>query len=636
MKVLFGSIALLPLTLSWDSPMMTVWGKTGVPEIPAYPRPMLVRGDDTWHSLNRKWQIDTHATSFEEPPFGTELDDTILVPYPIESTLGGVRRLTDEGYAWYRLVLPVTDFAPECAGRTLLHFEASDYNTTVFLNSNPLGFHAGGYDPFLFDVTSALASNAGDVELVVGTFDPTAAQQARGKQRNDAFNNPRGITYTSTSGIWGTVWTECVPAAAYIDDVATITDPVKGIVEVEIELAPGGSVPQGLRIEVGVTSSPEDDTEIASASASFDSAHGKLAISLPSPLRLWDPTSPNLYGLTIKLVGGGDNTLIDIARSYFGVRSLTLGRSADGHALPLFNGHPLFMMGTLDQGFWPESQYTAPTDEALRSDIVAHKDLGFNMVRKHVKMEPRRWYHHCDKLGLLVWQDVPSKDDKAGMGSPVYEQWLLEMQRDVKARRSHPSIVMWVTYNENWGQTDAAVEDTIASLKEVDSSRLVNDASGGGGIARWVGGLHGNFTDVHHYSRPEFDGDAARDISEADPERALVLGEYGGIMLVPEGHEWAEGKCHGYATVKNGTELDNLYASYNVGLGNMVADWKAYPGLSAAVYTEITDVETECNGLLTYDRLFKVSKEAIFKSNQELIANATAILEDHVTLDKLV
>jgi len=618
--------------------MMTIWGETGVPESAAYPRPMLVRGDDTWRSLNGKWQIDTRPESLESPPFGVDLNETILVPYPIESTLSGVRRLTDQGYAWYRLSLSAAEFAPTpCAGRTLLHFEASDWNTTVFLNGQALGHHAGGYDPFLFDVTAVLAQSS-DVELVVGTFDLTADSQATGKQRAGAFAKPGGIFYTSTSGIWGTVWTECVPSA-YLSDVASTTDPVEGRVMVEVELASDGNIPVGLRVHVAVTPSPEDSTELVSASVSVSGRSAMLSIDLPKPVRLWNPASPELYGLSVKLMSGDE--VFDITRSYFGVRALTLGKTADGRALPLLNGQPLFMMGTLDQGFWPDGIYTAPTDEALRSDLVAHKSMGFNMVRKHIKMEPRRWYWHCDTLGLLVWQDVPSKEGSDGLGSPVYDQWLLEMQRDVKARRSHPSIVLWVTYNEGWGQTtanDGTVENTIATLKEVDPSRLINDASGGRGIAFWVGGLHGDFTDVHHYSRPEFNGADKWNISSADPTKALVLGEYGGILFTPPGHEWAEGKCHGYPTakMKSRDDVSSLYASYNKGLVDMVANWEVYPALAAAVYTEISDVETECNGLLTYDRLFKVDPEKIFKSNQELIANATAILAAHVAFNAVV
>lgn len=642
MKVFVVGLAMLPCAYAWDSPMMTIWGETGVPEVPAYPRPMLVRDDNSWHSLNGKWQIDTHAESLDKPPFGNELNETILVPYPIESTLGGVRRMTDTGYAWYRLSLPSTDFVPKgCSGRMLLHFEASDWNTTVFLNGQHLGNHAGGYDPFFFDVTAALGSgSSSNTELIVGIFDVTADTQAIGKQSAAAFDNPKGTFYTSTSGLWGTVWTECVPAAAYISDVYSITDPDKGSVTVEIEVTLGTSAHDSLQIEVDVTQSPEDNTQIASSSVKLTGSSAKLSIDLPPPVRHWDPTSPNLYGLSIKLLGDDVDGAapLDTARSYFGVRSLTLGQTSDGRALPLLNGNPLFMMGTLDQGFWPDGIYTAPTDEALRSDIAAHKTLGFNMVRKHIKMEPRRWYWHCDTLGLLVWQDVPSKNDAAGMGSPVYEQWLSEMQRDVKARRSHPSIVIWVAYNEGWGQTSGneTIENTIATLKKVDASRLVNDASGGRGIAYWVGGLHGDFTDVHHYSPPDFDGDSTYDISMADPGKALVLGEYGGIQLTPHGHEWAEGKCHGYANTNDRNELADLYSSYNAGLKAMVGNWAVYPALSAAVYTQISDVETECNGLLTYDRLLKADPEVIFQSNQDLIANATAVLKAYMPTENLV
>ena len=656
-------ISILLLPFAFDSNLTTIWG-IRVPEDAAYPRPMLVRGDASWRSLNGLWQIDTTPSSLANPPFGKELDSSILVPYPIESMLGGVHRMTDSGYAWYRLVLDLSSFGPagcSVSDIVLLHFEASDYNTTVYLNGQHLGVHSGGYDPFFFDASAALSSRGvtgerGQHELIVGICDTTAATQATGKQAAYAFDEPEGIFYTSTSGLWGTVWTECVPSAAHIADILTTTDPTSGVVHLEVEVSSGAALaaglntslwltmlPPGLTLEVSVTTSVPctlgttascNSAVIVTKAVPANAAVVSVDIQVPEPLDLWSPTSPHLYGLTLKLVQMHDHpqgpTEIDSAGSYFGLRAISMGHSTDGRAVPLLNGAPLFMIGTLDQGFWPESQYTAPTDEALRSDVQAHKTLGFNMVRKHIKMETRRWYWHCDQLGLLVWQDVPSKHDAAGLGSPVYEAWLDEMIRDVKARRSHPSIVLWVTYNEGWGQPaatplagngqgevtlgarpepphgsrygenrvvgtpdtsdtqdtpdgadsvrmhadagvvakaplirwpsflsdegtwstkvvdESTVEHTIATLRALDPTRLINDASGGRGLDYWVGGMHANMTDVHHYSRPEFANDA--NISGADPNRALVLGEYGGIDYALSGHEWAVGKCQGYTS----------------------------------------------------------------------------------------
>ena len=414
-------IAVALALLAFDSNLTTTWGSKGVPEDAAYPRPMLVRGDASWRSLNGLWQIDTTPASLANPPFGKELDSSILVPYPIESMLGGVHRMTDSGYAWYRLVLDLSSFGPagcSVSDIVLLHFEASDYNTTVYLNGQHLGVHSGGYDPFFFDASAALSSRGvtgerGQHELIVGICDTTAATQATGKQAAYAFDEPEGIFYTSTSGLWGTVWTECVPSAAHIADILTTTDPTSGVVHLEVEVSSGAALaaglntslwltvlPPGLTLEVSVTTSVPctlgttascNSAVIVTKAVPANAAVVSVDIQVPEPLDLWSPTSPHLYGLTLKLVQMHDHpqgpTEIDSAGSYFGLRAISMGHSTDGRAVPLLNGAPLFMIGTLDQGFWPESQYTAPTDEALRSDVQAHKTLGFNMVRKHIKME---------------------------------------------------------------------------------------------------------------------------------------------------------------------------------------------------------------------------------------------------------
>ncbi len=490
-------------------------------------------------------------------------------------------------------------------------------------------------------------------------FDATADDQAHGKQDVSATMR--------ASGLWATVWSECVPAARVEDLLVVAT--LDGAARVALELA--GADGRSLASRVAVTL---PDGQILTADGAADGVN----LTLPEPVRAWSPADPYvaprppecaqalclprsrmsgrkplnianerwnaaespclryLYDFDLWLLDAESGETVDAVRSYFGVREVGARATAAGETIPVFNRAPLFQAGVLDQGYWPDGVYAAPTDEALRSDLEAAKRLGFNLVRKHVKMEPRRWYRHADELGLLVWQDLPHKSSHAGVGDAVYEQWLSGMTRAVAARRGHPSIAQWVCYNEGWGQDPGATTaHTVAAVRASDpfttnsSGRLVEDASGGRGCAnstsKWVGGCYGDATDVHHYSAPDWGDDASRNVSGRDRAKTLALGEFGGIALTPPGHEWAPGGCKDtYAPVASRGALASLYEEYAREVVDMIA--QNFSALSAAVYTQITDVETECNGLLTYDRLLKADPARIRAANEALIANATELL----------
>ncbi|MBF8193392.1 glycoside hydrolase family 2 [Nonomuraea sp. K274] len=512
--------------------------------LPEYPRPQLAR--DRWRSLNGTWQF-APAKAGEAAPIGRDLRERIVVPFPVESQLSGIGR--HEERMWYRRTFEV----PRTwrGERLLLHLDAVDWQSTVYVNGKQVATHKGGYDRITADVTDAL-SRGGRQELVVGVYDPTdTGTQAIGKQRLD----PSGIWYTAVSGIWQTVWIEPV-ARDHIDRVDSTPDV------------------RGQALYVTVHGSAGTATVVARDGrrvvGTVRGAVGKeLRLPVPNP-KLWSPDDPHLYDLEVRLKQ-------DKVESYFGMRSISLA----GNRM-LLNGQPVFQIGPLDQGFWPDGIYTAPTDEALRYDLKRTKDLGFNAVRKHVKVEPDRWYHHADKLGLLVWQDMPAAfrtDDK-----PQYEAELREM---VDQHRSSPSIVMWVPFNEGWGQYDQA---RIADLvKGWDPSRLVNNMSGINCCGAVDGG-NGDIKDFHIYPGPGNPG-------KPTGTRANVLGEYGGLALPVVGHTWSGGGW-GYAVEPDPEALTTRYVSMVKELERL----HACEGLSAAIYTQTTDVETEINGLMTYDR----------------------------------
>jgi hypothetical protein len=564
------------------APLMTRWAADVSAELPhpEHPRPQLRR--DAWLNLNGPWDyaIRPDAT----PP--TRYDGPILVPFPVESALSGVMRRADGGYLWYRRTFEVP--VGWSGDRVWLHFGAVDWEATVWIDGTEAGTHRGGYDPFSFDVTDLLA-DTGDHELVVRVRDPSdQATQPSGKQ----VVRPHGIWYTPSTGIWQTVWLESVPATS---------------IE-RLRLEPGTDA---LRL-TAQSEAPADTHTVratalvdGAAVASASGAPGETLLLAPADPRTWSPDSPFLYDLRVELLRGDDT--VDVVDSYFGLRSVALGRDDDGVPRLTLNGEVLFHFGTLDQGFWPDGLYTAPTDDALRYDIEATRALGFNTIRKHVKVEPARWYYWADRLGVLVWQDMPNGGGHVAPGSGEYvgdvpwaAQFELELLRVVDALHHHPSVVMWVLFNEGWGQHDTA--RLTSALEARDPTRLVNSASG------WNDLGTGSVLDVHAYPGPA-----------APPrggERAPVLGEFGGLGLPIPGHTWQDEDNWGYRSYADADALTDAYVELVAALRRLAVD----PGLAAAIYTQTTDVEVEVNGLLTYDRaLVKMDAERVRRANEELL-----------------
>jgi hypothetical protein len=564
-------------------PLATRWAKDVTPDRvhPEYPRPQMVRKD--WLNLNGLWQY-AFAKAGDAPPLGQDLSGRILVPFPVESALSGVMKHADR--LWYRRTFTLPEGWD--GKHVLLHFGAVDWEATVWVNGKKLGSHRGGYDGFSFDITDALKMG-GDQEVVVGVWDPTdAGTQPRGKQ----VRKPEGIWYTPTTGIWQTVWLEPVPRS-YIRSIKIVPELDAGQVRVIVDAQDAANY------RLSITAKGRTDLLTASA------APGKQ----PPPLvfaaapSLWSPESPFLYDLRVALMGNDPNKPVDEVQGYFAMRKISLGKDDKGVTRIFLNNRPYFQVGPLDQGFWPDGIYTAPTDAALKYDIEITKKLGFNMARKHVKVEPDRWYYWCDKLGLLVWQDMPSGDRYIGGHDPDIQrtpesakQYELELKRLIEGRGNHPCIVMWVVFNEGWGQFDTP--RITRWTKELDPARLVDCASGWSD--RQVGDVH----DIHVYPGP----------GSPKPEsgRAAVLGEFGGLGLRVDAHTW-EKKTWGYRGTASSADLTHKYER----LLQRVWELKDKPGLSAAVYTQTTDVETEGNGLLTYDRaVIKVDVDRVSAANR--------------------
>ena len=508
-----------------------------------------------WVNLNGLWEYAVRDSAAPRPG---RFDGKILVPFPIESQLSGVQRaVTDQQRLWYRHTFRLPS-APRGI-RWLLHFGAVDWEATVFMNGSAVTTHRGGYDPFTVDVTEEL-HRGGDQELVVRVWDPTDhGEQPRGKQ----VSKPESIWYTAVTGIWQTVWLEAVPRD-HISALDVRPDVDAGTVTVRVDAAGPTPAPG-----VSVTAL-DGDRRVAEGTGLVG-----RPLTLPIPdAKLWGPGHPFLYSLRVRLAAAGE----DSVTSYFGMRKIAVARDSAGVPRLFLNNRPLFQLGTLDQGWWPDGLYTAPTDEARRSDIETLQRLGFNLIRKHVKVEPARWYYDCDRLGMLVWQDMPSGDNK----SPAAQrEFATELQRVVDALRNHPAIVMWVPFNEGWGQHDT--ERTVAWLKRYDPTRLVDNASG------WTDAGVGDVLDIHDYPGPA--------IPPGDSTRALVLGEFGGLGLPLDGHTWQEKDNWGYRRYADTAALWPAYRDLLMQLRALKAE-----GLAAAVYTQTSDVEIEVNGLLTYDR----------------------------------
>lgn len=581
-----AQVLLAPMLLgAWQpaqGPLMTRWANDVSPERvhPEYPRPQLIRKE--WLNLNGLWDYAIIAKTEGKPE---RFSEQILVPFPVESALSGaMKRVTENDRVWYRRTFTLPK---KWQGqRVMLNFGAADFETTVWVNGTEVGTHRGGYDAFSFDITSALHLVTPN-EIVVSVWDPTdAGTQPRGKQ----IRNPHGIWYTPTSGIWQTVWLEPV-SAAHIQTLEIVPDIDASVVRVK---AVTPSTLTGFSLEIAVRQGKKNVAKKSFIPGS------DMVIPIKNPI-LWSPENPFLYDLSVTLKLG--SRTVDRVDSYFGMRKTSLGKDDRGFTRMMLNNKPYFQFGPLDQGFWPDGLYTAPTDEALRYDIEMTKKLGFNMARKHVKIEPDRWYYWCDKLGLLVWQDMPSGDKYIGGNAPDITrtpesaaQFERELTALVKGRCNHPCIVMWVPYNEGWGQWDTA--RIVDFTRNLDPSRLVDNASG------WTDRKVGDVNDMHKYPGPGS--------PDPEPNRAVVLGEFGGLGLPVRGHTWQAEKNWGYRSFTNSEALADAYVDLISKLFPLIAS----KGLSAAVYTQTTDVEVEVNGLMTYDRaLVKMDLEKVRNAN---------------------
>ncbi|UJF35548.1 PA14 domain-containing protein [Paenibacillus hexagrammi] len=571
--------------------IMTQWSdeitSSTIPFENDYPRMQMKRSD--WLNLNGLWQFQGGSAS-DAVPVGTNLNREIMVPYPMESALSGVMMHYDR--AWYKRTFTVPE---NWQGKKIqLNFGAVDWEAEVYINGHSMGVHKGGYDSFNYDITPYL-KDTGEQELIVRVYDPTdAVGNPRGKQTL----NPGGIMYTSTSGIWQTVWMEPVSDESSIDSLQLVPDLDGQRLKITVKTA-------GAAEGTTVTAVAKDGTAIA-GTVSGD-ANTELYIPIQNP-KLWSPENPFLYDLEVRLEKG--STTLDTVESYFGMRKISV-ETKDGYKKIFLNNKETFLMGPLDQGFWPDGLYTAPTDEALKYDIVKEKELGFNMVRKHIKVEPQRWYYWADKLGIMVWQDMPSENSyvPGGQYVPPLEktQYEAELKRMVESHYNSPSIILWCVFNENQGQYEP--ERLVNFVKSLDSTRLINQGSGDPRVGA------GDMEDIHSYPPPAY----PKSISQV-----RVNGEYGGIGLKVDGHLWNPSSLFYYTMVNNGEELADVYESY----ADLLLDFKTNHGLSAAVYTEITDVEIELNGLMTYDRkVMKADASRIREINQNIINKLSSVTE---------
>lgn len=568
----------------------TKWAEQVDPNktLPEYPRPIMER--EKWKNLNGLWDYAIQPVGKTAP---LKYDGKILVPFAVESSLSGVmKEVGSANELWYETTFSIdSDWKNK---DILLHFGAVDWKAEVWVNDIKIGVHTGGFSPFNFNVTPFLNTKLNTLKVKV--WDPSNdGPQPRGKQ----VKNPEGIWYTPVTGIWQTVWLEPV-SKKHIEKLKSTPNIDNNTITIlsEVEGTDRGDI-----IEVTVY----DGNTVITSSKSV--AGQSVDIVLNNP-KLWSPDSPFLYDVTVKLISGGK--VQDEVKSYFAMRKISSKRDEDGIVRMQLNNKDCFQFGPLDQGWWPDGLYTAPTDDALKYDIVRTKELGFNMIRKHVKVEPQRWYTHCDRLGILVWQDMPS-----GENAPVWQMHNYfegtELKRTAESEEyyrkewkeimdnlySYPCIVVWVPFNEAWGQFKTV--EITEWTKKYDPSRLVNSASGGNHFQT------GDILDIHHYPQPN--------LLLYDARRVTVLGEYGGIGLPVEGHLWQTDKNWGYTQFKNKNETTAKYIEYTDLLKKL-----AKSGFSGAVYTQTTDVEGEVNGFMTYDRkVDKMNFSEVRAANQEVI-----------------
>lgn len=574
----------------------TAEAKSAVVPLPEYPRPQLTRLD--WLNLNGEWDymggtsyVSPTETLMKPPVFPAE-PEHIKVPFPPEAYLSGIIR-NQETNMWYRRSFAIPDSWKK--KRILLHFGAVACQSVIFVNGHPAGTHEGSWGAFELDITDLL--HQGRNELVVGARDTHDGRHSCGKSCNTHGD------YTFTSGIWQTVWLEPVPRS-YIQNLTITPDLSRSSVKVRTAIYGNAS-----QIRILVTADGKTVSHVSGGSTN------QIEIPVPNP-RLWSPDDPFLYDLQVQIVDQQGKVLDDV-KSYFGMRSVSLGMVA-GKLRPLLNGKFVFQMGPLDQGYWPDGIYTAPTDEALKFDLEIVKGLGFNLVRKHAKVEPQRWYYWADKLGLLVWQDMPSMWYPDDEPEHTRKQFEYEWQTIIQQHHNSPAIVTWVPFNENWGAYDVA--RITARTKALDPTRLVDGNSGYNNAPNYRPSPgdpgNGDFDDMHIYVGPG-------DPPQPSATRTAALGEYGGVGLQVPDHMWP-GEHNAYEMQSSVDALTKRFEQIQSDLLPLVRD----KGLSAAVYTQNTDVEEEVNGFMTYDRKCKkMDFQRVRDANEALRATIGIIAE---------
>ena len=600
-QTIFAGMLLAVSLTSWgykphDTHIHTSWAEEVSPENsrPEYPRPIMER--QQWMNLNGLWEYAITPKGKHRP---ADFQGDILVPFPVESDLSGVGKTVGEKQElWYTRKFTVPQsWSKE---QVLLHFGAVDWKTDVWINDIKVGSHTGGFTPFSFNITDAL-NRKGDNIITVKVWDPTdRGTQPRGKQ----VENPRGIWYTPVTGIWQTVWLEPVPAT-HITDLRILPDIDSNSLSVDVMTVDGNSSGP-VTAEVVV----KDKGNIVAKGSSINGA--TVEIEMPDDVRLWSPDSPFLYDLEIAVRQNGKT--VDKVSSYAAMRKFSTVKDDAGIVRLALNNKPLFQFGPLDQGWWPDGLYTAPTYDAMIYDLKKIKDFGYNMLRKHIKVEPATWYTYCDRNGIIVWQDMPSGDAEREWQTHQYytgEEPARSYESEMTYRKewkeimdclyNYPCIAMWIPFNEAWGQFKT--KDIAEWTMHYDPSRPVNPASGGNFFQT------GDILDIHSYPFP--------DQRLIDATRANVIGEYGGIGLAVKGHLWRDDRNWGYVEFKTTKDVNDKYEEYADMLYNLVPR-----GTTGAVYTQTTDVEGEINGLLTYDRKeVKVDEARINKINSRLVGS---------------
>ena len=571
-------------------PLATPWTDQVGPSnaLPEYPRPQLTR--PKWQNLNGVWEF-AKATTGQAVPAGQSLAERVLVPYPIESALSGIQRHEDR--MWYRRTFTVPAGWRTGGQRLQLHFGAVDYDAKVYVNGTQVATHRGGYDGFDADVTGALTAS-GPQELIVWAEDLTdATGQPIGKQRRVGDH---GIFYQGSSGIWRTVWMEPTPASSITG--LKLTPSVKDGV---LRLTASTTGATGLTVKAVARAGGSVAGKVNGPSGT------ELTVPISKP-KLWSPDNPYLYDLDVQLLDG--TRVVDTVTSYFGMRDIGTAKGADGKLRITLNGKILFNMANLDQGFWPDGLNTAPTDAALKFDLQQDKAMGFNAVRKHIKVEPDRWYYWADKLGLMVWQDMPAAN--TGPIPPEWrDQFESELHEMVREHQSWTSIVAWVPFNEGWGEWDRDATGRIATeVKAQDPSRLVNAHSGVNCCNSHGDSGKGDVIDFHQYLGPASPSPTA--------DRVSIDGEHGGFGLKTSNHMWF-GDGQAYEMEPDKATLTAKYVA------NQQAVLKSAQscGISAAIYTQLSDVEGELNGFFTYDRqVTKMDLRQVKAINQKIIKGA--------------